>query len=321
MIRFYRFILSLSMSIVFGILITAPAQPSPIPQAQGFFNWGVDNIVHGDYQGAIKNFTEAINGQSNLANAYSNRCFAYVQLGDYQTAIEDCTQASMLEPKNAEAYLNRGVAHYRQGHYQAAIEDNNQVIQLKPYDFRGYYNRGVASSGLGNHTEAIVDYNQALGQSPKLPSRLLADIYNDRGLARFRLADYQGAIADFSFAIRINANDSRAYYNRGCACQSHGDNRGAIHDFTQSLRFNPANAEAYVNRGIARHQLGYQQAAIEDLQKAAKDFVHHGDRVASQKTLELIKSIQQLLLFDEEIALVSPETMGAPTPTLAETIL
>ena len=320
MSRLYRFILSLSMSIVFGILITAPAQASPTQltqtQAQGFFNWGVDKIIHGDYQGAIKNFTEAIHGQSNLATAYSHRCFAYVQLGDYQTAIEDCTQASTLEPNNAEAYLNRGLAHYRQGHYQAAIEDNNQVIQLKPYDFRAYYNRGVAHSGLENHTKAIIDYNRALDQSPKLPSILLADIYNDRGLARFRLADLKGAIADFSFAIRINANDSRAYYNRGCACQRHGDDRGAIHDFTQSLRFNPANAEAYVNRGIARHRLGYQQAAIEDLQKAAKGFVHQGESVAYQKTLELIKTIQQLLSFDEEIALVSPETAGDPTHQL-----
>ncbi|WP_354000913.1 tetratricopeptide repeat protein [Gloeocapsopsis sp. IPPAS B-1203] len=114
-------------------------------------------------------------------------------------------------------------------------------------------------------------------------------MYNDRGLAQFNLQNYEGAIADFSLAIRLNANDARAYYNRGCACQKHGDEHNAIHDFTQSLRLNPVNVAAYVNRGLARYQLGYQQAAIADLQQAAQGYLHQGETAACHKLLKLLQ--------------------------------
>lgn len=187
MSRFYQFIFSLS--IAFALFHCLPSMAlaeswsSSITQSgvQDFFKWGVEKIQSGNYQGAIKDFTQAIQRQSNLTAAYSNRCLAYIQLGDYQAAIEDCTQAATLAPDNTEAYLNRGLAQYRLGNYQAAIQDNNQVIKLNPQEFQAYYNRGITRSVLGNHTEAIVDYNQALHQSSKFSSSLMAEIYNDRG--------------------------------------------------------------------------------------------------------------------------------------------
>lgn len=326
----YRFILSFSLAVACGIgilsaLIALPmsalAHPAPLAitqtdQAQDFFKSGVKKIDSGNYKGAIKDFTRAIELKADFAPAYSNRCLAYLQLEDAAHAIEDCTQALTLAPKNTEAYLNRGLARYRQGDYLAAIKDDTQVIHLKPEDFRAYYNRGVARSALGNHLEAIEDYDRALGQSSQLSGPLVAEIYNDRGLARFELEDFKGALSDFSVAIRINANDDRAYYNRGCTCHRKGDYQGAIRDFTQSLQLNPANAEAYLNRGMVYYVLGEEQAAIEDLHKAAKYFSHPSQRVAYQKTLELIEKIQLELASNWEIARFTRETPGHSIPEL-----
>ena len=44
-----------------------------------------------------------------------------------------------------------------------------------------------------------------------------ADAYNNRGLAKYLLNDYQGAIADCSKAIEINPQLAIAYSNRGIA--------------------------------------------------------------------------------------------------------
>lgn len=156
MSRFYRFILALGIAFALFHCLPAMASAEPNPcsitptGAQDFFKWGVDKIQSGNYQGGIKEFTQAIQLQADFAAAYSNRCLAHIQLGDYQTAIVDCTQAVTLAPNNTDAYLNRGLAHYRQGHYQAAIEDDNQVIKLNPQEFQAYYNRGVARSVLGS---------------------------------------------------------------------------------------------------------------------------------------------------------------------------
>lgn len=232
----------------------------------------------------------------------TDRCFVSLGLADYPKAVADCTEAIALNKHNPELLLNRAIAYYRQGDYQAAIADNNQVVSLKPGDFRAYYNRALAFAGWGDLPNAIASYNRALVQIPSNSNSLIADIYTDRGLARFELADFPAAIADFSLAIRLNDRNSRAYYNRGCVCFHHGDYMLAINDFTQSLQLNPANIQAYVNRGVARHQLGYQQAAIADLQQAVKGFSHQNEQLAYQKTIALLKRIQHILASDVEIA-------------------
>ncbi|KAB8332660.1 tetratricopeptide repeat protein [Scytonema tolypothrichoides VB-61278] len=307
--RCFRFMLDFGVAVALAyLLLISPIHLSATARTQvtsdDFFKMGVKNVLNDNYQEAIKDFTQAIEHQSSFAAAYSNRCFAYLQLEDYQKAVTDCNQAIKNAPDSAEAYVNRGLAYYRQGNYLAAIADNTQAISLKPYDFQAYYNRGIANAMLGNHQQAIANYNSALSQISPYPSPLLADIYNDRGISRFQLQDLQAAKHDFSLAIRLNPHDYRAYFNRGCIAGRSGDNKSAIQDFTEALKLHPTDAHAYFNRGIAYHQLGHEQAAIPDLQKAVKYFANFGEITLYEKTLDLLKNLRQELLFLSEIALL-----------------
>ncbi|MCW5312765.1 tetratricopeptide repeat protein [Nostoc sp. KVJ3] len=307
MIGFWRLFISVIIAFPLTFLnLSAYSAPVYVTQvtASDFLKLGVDKMGHGNYQEAIENFNQAIEVEKDLAVAYSDRCLAYLQLQDYHQAIADCTQAINFAPNDFEAYLNRGVAFYRQGDYPAAIVDHNRAIALKPYDFRAYYNRGLARAGDGKDSEAIVDFNLALTQIPRITSLLLADIYNDRGLAHFILQDIPAAMLDFNLAIRLNADDYRAYFNRGCTCGRNGDDFGAVRDFSQVIRLNPSNAQAYVNRGVARYRLGYYLDAIADLQKASEYFENQGKRVAYEKTLDLLKNLRQKISFATEIALL-----------------
>ncbi|WP_341527897.1 tetratricopeptide repeat protein [Nostoc sp. UHCC 0302] len=303
----WRFFLSLIIAFPLTFLPTS-AHSSPMfitPITAGdFFKLGVDKMQRGDYQEAIENFNQTIQLQKDFAMAYSDRCLAYLQLQDYHQAIADCTQAINFAPAHFEAYLNRGLAHYRKGNYSAAIADYNQALTLKPYDFRTYYNRGVALTEQGNYLEAIVDYNRALTQIPQASNLLLADIYNDRGLARLLLQDNQTAMLDFNLAIRFNAQDYRVYFNRGCAYGRNGDNFGAVNDFSEVIRLNPSNALAYFNRGIAHYNLGYHQGAIADLKKASEYFEYEGKKIAYEKTLDLLKALRRQISLAMEIALL-----------------
>ncbi|WP_009633898.1 tetratricopeptide repeat protein [Synechocystis sp. PCC 7509] len=235
------------------------------------------------------------------AEIYSQSCNARIELADYQGAISDCTTAINLANNPTEPLISRSIAYYRQGNYQAAIIDSDRIISLHKCDFRAYYNRALAHAGEKNYLKAIDDLNIALVQLPSMSPSLLADIYTDRGLAKFELADYQAAMQDFSLAIRLNPQNARAYYNRGCTCFLHGDYHHAVSNFTTALQLNPNNSQAYVNRGIARHQLGYQQAAIQDLQQASQSFLTQKNQPAYQKTIHCIKQIQQILVSNFEI--------------------
>lgn len=305
---FYKILISFSIVIAILILpITGQVFATPIssPQisAEDFFLLGVNNTSLGNLKQAVENFTKAIALDANMSAAYSNRCLVYMQLGDYQQAQEDCTKSLQLNPKNTEVYLNRGLAYQRQKQYQAAIADYNQAIQLKPHDLRGYYNRGLTHFELQNYQQALFDYNQAINQNLRQDSPELATVYNDRGLAQFQLGNISAANLDFSLAIRLGADNARAYYNRGCICHRQGHYKDAIRDFTLALQHHPNQTDseavanlrgsAYVNRGLARYQLGYQQAAFEDLQRGAECFCKQGEMVAYQQTLKLLKKLRQ----------------------------
>ncbi|MBD2611853.1 MAG: tetratricopeptide repeat protein [Nostoc sp. ZfuVER08] len=307
MSRFYRFMLNFGIAFaLMCIFIASPGYSLPISiteiTAGDFFNLGIEKMQHDSYVEAIENFTEAIKLKNDFASAYNHRCLVYLRLKDYQNAIADCNQALNFTPNNVEAHLNRGLAYYRQRNYQAAIADYNQAIALKPDDFRAYYNRGVADAMLGHRLQAISDYEQALSNIPETSSTLKADIYNDRGIARFELLDLKAAMLDFSKAIALSPNDYRAYYNRACACARSGDRSCAVRDFTDSLKLNPTNAQAYLNRGMAYHQLGREPAAIADLRKALEYFAQQGETTTYELTLILLKSLQQQLSSLSEIA-------------------
>jgi len=305
MTNFWRFLLSLVviLSLVFASLFL---HSSPISLAQNIgsdaFDLGIVQMRQGNYEEAIDYFNQAIQQQEKTVAAYSNRCLAYLYLQDYHQAIADCSQAINFAPDTVEAYLNRGLAHYRQGNYLSAIDDDNQAIAHKPDDFRAYYNRGVVHNALGNHTDAITDFNLALTQIPQVANLLFADIYNDRGLAFFHLHNLAAAMHDFNLAIHFNANDYRAYFNLGCVCERNGDNTGAVRNFSQVIRLDSSNAQAYLNRGIAQHHLGYHQRAIADLNKASEYFEQQNQKVAYDKTIDILKHWQHQIQLAIQIA-------------------
>ncbi|MGM3309387.1 tetratricopeptide repeat protein [Anabaena sp. WFMT] len=304
--NFWRLIFSV-MIIAFSLIFFTPSANSlPVTNseitASDLFKLGVNQMQQDNYQAAIKYLNLAIETQEEFIAAYKNRCLAYLQLQDYHQAIADCTQALNLAPDDSEAYLNRGLAQYRQGNYLHAIADYNQAIALKPDNFRAHYNQGIAFAGEGNHSEAIIAYNRALTQIDSTTTLLLADIYNDRGLAYFESQNLAAAINDFNLAIRLNANDDRAYFNRGCISGRIGDNLGAMRDFSQVIRLKPSHALAYINRGLANYNLGYYQSAIADLQQASAYFGKQGQKIAHQKTLDMLKIVQQEISFIQEIA-------------------
>jgi len=74
------------------------------------------------------------------------------------------------------------------------------------------------------------------------------DLLNS-GNAKSNLKDYQGAILDYSNAIEINSNYSKAYFARGIVKLLLDDYQGAINDYTKVIKIDPNYSRAYFNRG------------------------------------------------------------------------
>ena len=183
----------------------------------------------GDYNGAINLCNEAINLNSDNANAYFGRGTAYAELNQYETAISDYNNAIQLNPNLYQAYYNRGNAYFDLNQYEHAISDYSNAIQLNPNDYQAYYNRGNAYYNQNQYERAIQDYSKAIELNPKH-----ANAYFNRGVAYALQQQYERALADYDKAIQLNPNDAKAYQLRGICYQELGDEAKAQADFAKA---------------------------------------------------------------------------------------
>ena len=110
------------------------------------------------YQGAIDDYTKAIEFNPQDSFVFYNRGGAKDALGNPQEAIDDYTKALELNPQYADAYYNRGNAKDVLNDYNGAIEDYNKAIELNPQYADAYYNRGVTYKKMGKQAEADKDF-------------------------------------------------------------------------------------------------------------------------------------------------------------------
>jgi tetratricopeptide (TPR) repeat protein len=138
-------------------------------------------------------------------------------------------------------------------------------IQISQLTAQDYFNRGFQRIKRRDYQGAIADFNQAIKIDPKF-----ALAYTGRGGVKFNLEDYQGAIADLNQAIKIDPNLAVAYAGRGSAKLDLEDYQGAIADFNQAIKIDPSLAIAYNGRGSAKLNLEDSQGAIVDHNQAIK---------------------------------------------------
>jgi len=72
---------------------------------------------------------------------------------DYNGAIADYTNAIEHKPDYFDAYFDRGLAKDNLKKYKEAIDDYTKAIEIKPKDFHAYFNRGTAKFDLFEYKE------------------------------------------------------------------------------------------------------------------------------------------------------------------------
>ncbi len=107
---------------------------------------------------------------------------------------------------------------------------------------------------------------QASRESVSITSRALVR----QGIEKSERGDFEGAIAEFTEALKINPNNVDAYYNQAVVYSQLGNFELAIANFSQALKFDPNFVQAYVNRGSIYLQLGNNERAMADFTKALK---------------------------------------------------
>ena len=222
------------------------------------------------------------------AKTYYVRGLSRFDKGDLSGAVEDFTQAIQTQSDYPEAYFYRGLAYFDLRQMQKSIADYSKAIALNAGYVDAYYNRGLVLSEMGDKPGAITDYTQVIRQD-----NTFARAYNNRGVLLSELGDQKQAIDDFNQALEINPGGANTYFNRGLALFRINNDRSALADYTQAIQLFPNYAKAYANRGITLVRMGDRQGAIADLQQAARLFKDQGMVADAQKALDMIQQLQK----------------------------
>lgn len=138
--------------------------------AEFFFNQGVQKSRNRDLEGAIADYTKAIE----LSSGTIKRTITTKEPGGITTNVNiiETTEG------NANIYFNRACAYFDIGNYSAAVNDYSKFIEYNQQDAEVYFKRATANYCLENDDEVKED----LAIAYKLDNKYTRDLF----LSQFR---------------------------------------------------------------------------------------------------------------------------------------
>merc|ERR1712050_590010 len=151
------------------------AEESKRREVAQFMDAGESAFSHGDFDGAIQAYSQALGVDGGVAGAWVGRGGAYLRKGYFQFALSDLDRAIHLDPDNLFASRDRADARLKTGDIDGAIADYDRKLTLAPGDGRALCGRGEARLKRGDREGAITDFG--LADKLKYPgaAQLLAD--------------------------------------------------------------------------------------------------------------------------------------------------
>jgi tetratricopeptide (TPR) repeat protein len=186
-------------------------------------------------------------------------------LGQMDRAIRTFSQALEANSALAEAYFRRGICLQQIGENKMAIADFRQAAAIDYEDPRFNLWEGFVYAKLGDYYEAIRAYGDAVAASDRY-----TPAYVNRGLAYMMLGDYEKAVADFNDALRIEPTNGDYYYKRGVAYFQLAQLDKASESLASAIEFDPSHRDAYRYLADVMQKQGHADLAEQYRKKAAE---------------------------------------------------
>lgn len=270
-----------------------PDSPTP------YVNRGIMLSRQGDYDGAVSDYSRALELRPDFVKAYSNRGNAYLGRNDTAAALADFDRAIEISPGMAALYINRAVTYHRMSRYgdaiadftraieldssyrqaysgradsylasgqpQLAVLDNSILIRKTPGDPQPYFNRALAHAAMGMDTRALDDYNTAVRLRPGY-----LDAYLNRGNLYQKTGEYEKAAGDYGLIIEADRTYIRAYENLAAAYTEMERYSDALSILNDAFGISGGSRALFINRGIVHVHMKEYGNAVKDFTDAIK---------------------------------------------------
>jgi len=138
-----------------------------------------------------------------------------------------------------------------------AVKADVLVVQADNAELKNLIDEGKRLVDNKDYNGAIAVYQQAAKLDPKN-----ARIYANIGYLYTQKGDFSPALDAYRRAIAINPNNSDFYYAVGYIKSNIGDNNAAKEAYRRAIQLNRNNFNAYLGLGVAQTSLSDYQAAM-----------------------------------------------------------
>lgn len=207
-------------------------------EREAYYLRGCVKLYGGDYEGARKDFDSTV---SLDANDYNRIIQIYGVLADngYKEAGMEYLQQAIADNEESMDNYDLGRIYYYMEDYEKARDYLLKVKISSDYEAALY---------LGRTYEALGDYNYAssIYNDYTLTDQTKAEIYNQLGLCRIQMGEYELALSSFQEAMQIEGNEmmQSLKFNEIVAYEYLGDFKTAAALMGDYLKSYPDDEEA-----------------------------------------------------------------------------
>lgn len=175
---------------------------------------------------------------------------------DWVESLDDKTEAMADAAKRLDAA-------YEADEWEAAEAAANELIAARPTDPQPEMFLGMVLMGKEDKPAALAAFDRAAELAPNA-----AEIYVERGRARYAADDTNGAIEDYKHALKVDPKYAPAYMERGYAFFARGGVDAALSDFKNYCKLMPTDPIGFNNQAFVAMWMGRTTAAEQLWRKA-----------------------------------------------------
>ena len=187
-------------------------------EAGGYYRSGKKYFANGNYEGAAKYLTLAIEENPNRAEYYIDYGMTLIGLSRYDEAIKEFDRIIMDKKiaivlgNNKRALRGKGIAYLNMLNYREAInhfDDALGISELSDLNMDILYYKGKALMYSGAYKDAAETYTEIINQYGEE-----AQILADRAYTYQKTSEFDKGLDDYDKAIALEANNYEYYFRK-----------------------------------------------------------------------------------------------------------
>lgn len=203
-----------------------------------------------------------VHGQDNVLIQAKN----LADEGKSRKAIELLDAALREKPYNASLYRSKAVIQLNSKKYDEGFSTMSLAIKMLPDSCSLYLTRGNMHEAFRRYEEAIKDYST--GQQCATDDELKCTFLSNRGSAKAKIRNFQGAYKDLKRAVQYDSTSIYALNNLALVCDEVNRPEETLIYLKQVIAADSNFVPAYVNIGFKYQIMERHEEAIPYFDKA-----------------------------------------------------